>query len=44
MAASWIKNVEVRFGTGKVKAEPISHTVMCADDKDFTYVWVFVRR
>ena len=38
------KNIEVGFGTGQVEAEPISHTVMRADDKDFAYIGVFVRR
>ena len=38
------KNIKVGFGTGQVKAEPIPHAMMSADDKDFTYVGVFVRR
>ena len=38
------KNIEVGFGTGKVEAEPISHAVMRADNKDFAYVGVFVGR
>ena len=38
------KNVEVRFGTGKVEAVTIPHAVMCANDKDFAYVGVFVGR
>ena len=47
--SSWIgsivdKNIEVGFGTGQVEAEPISHAVMRADDKDFAYVGMLVGR